>query len=229
MRIEFNLGNKKFNLEPYKTEKEKELLLLSAFIDEKHLLTEVLKTLGIKTEDLTFEDKIVLLYKLREISVGSEMDVSFICPTCGMPNEVKLDISNNFQEPSKQSEYIKDIHKIVTDSNILDFFKNVDDLDWDSFEKLKNNIKDYIINFIFLKPARCIRCKKEVNIDISSPNLFSKCFSEDSIKSILQTYHNLVFFGKFTKKDVDSMYPFERFIFNSMVVKTLEEKAKCQK
>lgn len=229
MQIEFDLGEKKFSLEPYNTAKEKELLLLSAFVDEEHLLGETLKLLGINTKHLTHEDQVTLLYKLREISVGSEMDVSFVCPECGMPNEVKLDISNNFQLPSKKSKFIKDVHKIVTDSNILEFFKDADDLDWDTFEQLKNNIKDYIINFNFFKPVRCIRCKKETNIDISAPNLVSRCFSEDSIKSILQTYHNLVFFGKFTKTDVDSMYPFERFIFNSMVVKTLEEKAKCQK
>ena len=187
MQIEFDLGEKKFSLEPYNTAKEKELLLLSAFVDEEHLLGETLKLLGINTKHLTHEDQVTLLYKLREISVGSEMDVSFVCPECGMPNEVKLDISNNFRLPSKKSKFIKDVHKIVTDSNILEFFKDADDLDWDTFEQLKNNIKDYIINFNFFKPVRCIRCKKETNIDISAPNLVSKCFSEDSIKSILQT------------------------------------------
>lgn len=229
MQIEFELGDKKFNLEPYNTEKEKELLLLSAFVGKEDLSTEVLKTLGIDPTGLTNEDKITLMYKLREISVGSEMDINFVCPECGMPNEARIDISDNISLPTKHSEFIHDIHRTVTDANILDFFKNAEDLDWDEFEKLKINLKEYIINFKFLKPVKCVRCKKETKIDISSPNLVSRCFSEDSIKSMLQTYHNLVFFGKFTKKDVDSMYPFERYIFNSLVVKTLEEKAKCRK
>ena len=69
MQIEFDLGEKKFSLEPYNTAKEKELLLLSAFVDEEHLLGETLKLLGINTKHLTHEDQVTLLYKLREISV----------------------------------------------------------------------------------------------------------------------------------------------------------------
>ena len=47
--------------------------------------------------------------------------------------------------------------------------------------------------------------------------------SEDSAASMYQTYNDFVFHGKYSKLDIDSMYPFERTILISLLNKTIEE------
>jgi hypothetical protein len=50
--------------------------------------------------------------------------------------------------------------------------------------------------------------------------------SEDSLMSIYQTYNDLTFFGKYTKQDIDTLYPFERTILISLLNKTREDMTK---
>ena len=59
-------------------------------------------------------------------------------------------------------------------------------------------------------------CGHEAYIDLNSNKMVISSLSEASIESIYNFYENLIFTGKWSKRDIDSLLPFERVIFNSL-------------
>jgi len=49
---------------------------------------------------------------------------------------------------------------------------------------------------------------------------------ESDLDSLYRFYNNMKFFGKYSTFEIDSMLPFERDIFFSLLSKTLEEQNK---
>ena len=47
--------------------------------------------------------------------------------------------------------------------------------------------------------------------------------SEDSLMTLYKSYNHLVFFGHYSKQDIDDMLPFERVIFIGLLNKTKED------
>ena len=211
MKVSFKYLNKEFNLEPYTSKQEKDLILLPDFAEKEELLDKALEVLNFNPKGLSENEKKVILYKFREISVGDKVTTKFTCPHCGHTQEQEISISNLITETIKKSKY-----------NIFDYFKNIDDLDWCKFEELKDNLKDYIVSFNFKRKCNCIKCKEENTIDISDNDFIIHSLSELSYSGIMTTYTNLVYYGHYSKLDVDSMYPFESFILERMLEKEIE-------
>ena len=75
-----NLNGKRILIQPYNTEKEKDLLIMSSF--EVYELDEILRVLEVDSDiihSLSENEKKILLYKFREISVGDEITVKYKC------------------------------------------------------------------------------------------------------------------------------------------------------
>ena len=47
--------------------------------------------------------------------------------------------------------------------------------------------------------------------------------SESSIQSIYNFYENMIFTGKWSKSDIDSLYPFERVIFRALYEESVKK------
>jgi hypothetical protein len=58
---------------------------------------------------------------------------------------------------------------------------------------------------------------------MSSDKYVIDCLSEDSLVSFYKSITNLVYFGHFSKLDIDSMFPFERSIYNGLVQANINE------
>ena len=94
LKVDYGYSGKKFKLSPYNTQQEKDMLLL-AMHDAETDLDEVLEICNIKKdiyEDLSEHEKVAMLYKLREISVGASLSLVFKCKSCGSQNENTVDI-----------------------------------------------------------------------------------------------------------------------------------------
>ena len=220
MKVSLKYLNKKFELEPYTSRQEKDLILLPDFAEKEELLDKALELLNFNYKGLTENEKKIILFKFREISVGDKVNIKFTCPFCGQTQEQEVSISNLITEPTKKSKYIKS--PLINSNNIFDYFKNIDDLDWCKFETLKDNLKDYVCTFNFKRKCNCIKCKKENTVDISDNEFIIRSLSELSYSGIMTTYTNLVYYGHYSKLDIDSMYPFERFILERMLEKEIE-------
>ena len=226
MKLTFNLGGKKLELTPYTTSQEKDILLLDSFNETN--LDKVLDILNFETNyELSEEEKKIILYKYREISLGDELNVSFVCDECGQSNERTLEASNFFEDSIRNDDYIKKLNKKVTDDNLHEFVDiDVDDLDIDEFEELKQKVTENQIKVNFIKSTTCLRCKEEKKFDLSNNKYIIEIMSDESLMTLYKSYNFLIFFGNYSKLDIDSMLPFERTIFMGLLTKTKEDLAK---
>lgn len=228
MKIPYTIGNKTFLIEPYNTFQEKEILLLASF--EVFEFDRVFEILGVETDtinDLTDDEQKVLLYKFREISLGDEIDIKFKCENCQAGNDGVLTASN-FLIPSKRNDYdVKKLNMPVTDETLQEFVDvDVDELDIDQFEDLKQRVKENQNHIDFTKTCACLHCRTEKKFDLSDPKYIIEIMSDDTLMTLYKSYNYLIFFGKYSKEGIDSMYPFERSIFIGLLNQTKEDMTK---
>lgn len=225
----FKARGRTIKYSPYTSRQEKDILLAcsTGVQDEVDL---ALKICGLADKDigyLTPDEKIVALYKLREVSVGDEMPAKFTCPHCGQPSETVISITDIYKEPTKKSRWIKDPG--IANPRVEDCFaEGYGDLDYDKYLKLKTSIKDYVSSFNFDPEVRCAQCGKTTSLNISNLKFVLANMSEESITSLYKTYTSLVFNGKFSLADIDSMYPFERMIYIAQIKQLIEERNKAR-
>lgn len=223
MKLPFEIGTKKFLLEPYRTYQEKDILLASSF--GANDFDRIFEIIGFDYKGhLSDNEKKAILYKYREISLGDEVDVKFKCDKCGQGNVGVLDASN-FVIPSKRND--DDVKKLdipVQDSTLQRFVDfDVDELDIDEFEELKQRVQDNQISFDFIRKIKCMKCGTEKKFDLSSLEYIIEIMSDDTLMTLYKSYNFLIYFGHHSKKGIDSMYPFERSIFIGLLNKTKED------
>jgi len=228
LSIKFEYSNKSFTLKPYNTKQEKDLLLMDTICTAD--LSMALCICGVSEEivnNLTEQEKTAMLYKLREISVGSAINVKFTCSKCKTPNENNIDIEYIIKPGNIKNPKIKDCFEELSYDNIQNFYtENIDEMDIDEMDELYNEIKQSITTFDFLRPVKCQSCNHTNHIDIQSAEFCISTLSDDTLISLYQTYADLVFFGKYTLLDINTMYPFERGILINILNKTRDELSK---
>lgn len=225
------INSKKFLIEPYNTEREKDLLIMSSF--EIYDMNEVLRVLGCSQEiieSLTDNEKKVLLYKFREISVGDELNIKFKCTECKHPNESSISCTDFITEPEEYNPEIKQLDIEVNDEN-LKFFLNlneeeIENLDLDEYEELLEKVQKNQVKYNFVKTCKCFKCKAENKFHIGEPKYIIESLSEDTLMSMYRTYNDMCMFGNYNKRDIDSLYPFERTILIGLINKTREDMKK---
>lgn len=221
----YEYSSRRFNLMPFNTAQEKNLLLLpllsSYDIDEALRICLVPDdVINVITED----EKYAMLFKLRELSVGDDINLKFKCNHCGSSNENTLSISNIIVQPLITNPNIIDNFKDLTEDNFQEFVNvDVNNLDIEEYDALFKETKESITTFNFNKMIICQHCGKQNLVKINKPEFVIDNMSEDSLTSLYQTYNDLIFFGKYTKQDIDSLYPFERLILISLLNKTRED------
>lgn len=221
MKIKFTYGPKTFYLEPYTTAQEKELILIQAYsqnITEENLddALRICKFSG-NISDLTLQEKILILWKYREISISETVALKFQCPHCGTmcDNDVKItDLYLPAEEP------LKSIHDNMNGTGTVNIS---DDADIETYMQACKDIDKHIGHFDFTKPCVCLKCKNEVNVQLSDPSFVLDNMSEKSIQGIYDQYNSLIYFGHYSKLDIDSMYPFERDVLLGILQKTIKE------
>lgn len=230
MYIPFQLGDKEFLLKPYTTAQEKEILLLSSFaVDDFDRIFEILDyRYDGDLSELSDDEKKVLLYKFRDISVGDEVDVKFVCNHCKVSNENKIEATNFVVSNIKNDDFILQKNIPVTDENLHEFVPHidVDELDLQEFEDLKQKVKDNQISFNFIKSTSCLNCRTPKTFDMSDKKYIIEILSEDTLMTLYKTYNYMIYFGHYTKTDIDNMLPFERTILTGLLSKTKEDLTK---
>jgi hypothetical protein len=228
MKIDFSIGDRTFQIEPYRTYQEKDILLSSSFGIKD--LDRILEIINFNESGLTENEKKVILYKAREISLGNEIDIKFKCKECGQGNDGIIDASNFVIDGSRNDDYIRKLNENVTDENLIKFVEysqeELDDLDIQDYEELKKKVTENQIQFNFTKSCKCLRCQTENIFDLSSPEYIIEIMSEDNLMTLYKSYNLLIYFGHYTKTDIDNMYPFERNIFIGLFNKTKEDLSK---
>lgn len=234
MKIEFNALSQKIYIEPYKTYQEKDLMLIPSYTDGNYkdetldIALDILKIPENIINSLSLNEKKALIYKFREISVGDTLEIKYKCRHCNMPSTGEINIANIIKKPIKHSKHIIDLHRLPIDEIDFrnNFIKNINDLDYEEYENIYLNIKDYLTYYDFSVKVKCFSCKKENILSIYNNKFIFDCISDDSIESLYKNYHALIYYGHWNKTDIDNLYPFERQIYIQLLNKTIEENNK---
>lgn len=229
MTLEY--GDKQIRLKPYNTLQEKNLLLYASNPDD--ILEELRDNYRFISgnEKLTDSEKIVLIWKLREISVGETIAVKYKCQHCSKVQEADLDITGNITEGNLQKNFkgfkitevfSKDPEEYVDSKERF----LLDELETHDYDELIQHIKENSVKFNFIKEDKCIHCQGLNKFDVSTDERILQHVSELDLASIYRIISELVFHGNYSKIDCDSMLPFEREIYIGLLNKQIENKTK---
>ena len=223
MKIPFKDFGYTIKIEPYTVAQEKELLFLDTYYPEydDDILDAALDILKVDSKiysKLSHDEKVILLYKYREVSVDEKFAIKCVCPSCKMPIETEINITNIVKKAELKSDFVRDLKRLPENEEDFqnNFLINYEDLDIDTYENIYENISKYQTANDFIRKFKCLSCSHESYINLNSNKMVISSLSESSIESIYNFYENLIFTGKWSKKDIDSLLPFERVIFSSL-------------
>lgn len=223
MKIPFKDFGYTIKIEPYTVAQEKELLFLDTYYPEYNddILDAALDILKVDSKlysKLSHDEKVILLYKYREVSVDEKFAIHCVCPSCKMPIETEVSVTNIVNKAELKSDFVRDLKRLPENEEDFqnNFLINYEDLDIDTYENIYENISKYQTTNNFIRKFKCLSCSHESYINLNSNKMVISSLSESSIESIYNFYENLIFTGKWSKKDIDSLLPFERVIFSSL-------------
>ena len=223
MKIPFKDFGYTIKIEPYTVAQEKELLFLETYYPEfdddiLDAAQDILKVDSKIYSKLSHDEKVILLYKYREVSVDEKFAIQCVCPSCKMPIETEVNITNIVNKAELKSDFVRDLKRLPENEEDFqnNFLINYEDLDIDTYENIYENISKYQTTNNFIRKFKCLSCSHESYINLNSNKMVISSLSESSIESIYNFYENLIFTGKWSKKDIDSLLPFERVIFSSL-------------
>lgn len=236
MKYNIEIGGEKFIISPYDTQKEKEILLKDSF--EDYNLDGILEILdfnknnpNVNLKDYPDDLKKYIIYKHREISIGSDINVSFKCGNCKTGNDAVIEIKDIIENGKIIDNTIRSLDIEVSEENLHLFLKDkdeeyVDNLSLEEMDELLERVENAQLKFNYERICKCLNCRTEQLVSIGENKFVISTLSEDSLMSLYKTYNFLNYWGKYTKLDVDSMYPFERSIFVGLINKQKEDLAK---
>lgn len=237
-------GNKSIEISQYNTAQEKQLLLLGLvqISDvEFNQLDEALKIIGYSEELISSMkriEKLIVLMKCREMSVDDFIAMNFPCNNCNNVNPIAPKISQMYHNTKVEEEFKIDKYTIkesfenayfnkdkissyiyIDDNPITE--EELDNMDSSLYEEIYETIMTHSMKFNERIDVKC-QCGHEQYIELTDDFIVNN-MSEDSIRSLYQTYTDLIFFGKYSKQDVDTLVPFERSILVNFVEQAREK------
>ncbi len=163
---------------------------------------------------LTEDEKINIILELRNISISEIFNFVVPCK-CKKKSEKEIKFDDclvigdiKYYEPRPDIKL-----KNIVSENIYDFTDyDLDELEIDEFDGIEKYINDNRTRFNFSTKCNCDHCGAEINIELNTKTLLEG-LSEDTAITFYKGISSLVYLGKYTKLDIDSMLPFERNVY----------------
>lgn len=228
IRVPFNILGTEYKIRPYTTKDEKEVLLLKQLQEDNldYCLDEVLRLFSfeedndIKISELSKNEKIIILYLYRSISVGDNASTILSCNSCKetSTHKIKFDFHENIDEyyglkiPNEQPNS-DNLDNCLSESYKEELnIEHQDDLDLDEFEEILKNAIKFWESFNFKKIIKCPYCSTEQYQDCSRLEFALDHISEGELMQIYTDISVMLDQG-LTKTDIDGMISFERAVF----------------
>lgn len=222
-------GDKEFFLSPFNTLQEKNILLYANEDESLDIILKILKDNIKTTEDifkLSTNEKKALLYKLREISVGENINIRYKCSGCKKTTETAFSVVDVIEGDGVKNFDDIDLFEAYSEEP-EDYFINkeiIEELDVNKYDEVIGYILKNKVNFNFSKKCSCVMCGYEDLIRIDKPKFLLDNMSESDISTIYRVTSELIFNSHYTKQDIDGMLPFEREVFIGLLNQHIESK-----
>jgi len=215
MRKHIKYSNRDFFITAYTTEQEKNILLYLSVNDIPQIddIFEIIKDNVHPLYNFSHKEKFLILILLRSISVGETYELKMKCNNCKKKFEFTSELSKIIQDSSLDKTFNGyEINDVISDD--INDFVNFDtgEMDIDEYDELQDYINTHKVRFNLSTETICPYCET-VNEVKFSEELILDNLSEDTIEFIYKTISSMIYYGNFSKKDIDSMFPFERSIY----------------
>ncbi len=203
------------NINIITSEQERNALM----IDDSKSDSDVLKKLTdiIPINDLEAQ---AFLIKIRESSVQDEIEYIVTCEMCNTMNSLKIETSDCINLTPfyyKGQQFPVGLFTSITSIINNEVLDEISISDYQELEDIMTSQNEQIIKKLHTK--YCRKCKSELEIFIDPRAIFTK----STLASIYSDYVNISMYSNNGKLDIDSLYPFEREIYNSMISDKLKE------
>ena len=200
-------------LKRFNTLQEKNALL----VEDTEPVSSILKELTDLTPINELEAQAFLL-KLREISVGDEIELIVTCPHCNTMNNPFFPIEKCFNKIPLKFKGKKIPYGLFTTPETI---INTDNLSLKDYSKLEKLLKEQNNNLLKLRHGfMCRKCNQKIFIDIDPRKVFSK----STLTKIYDDYVKISMFTHNGKQDIDLLYPFERELYQTLIEAELAPK-----
>jgi hypothetical protein len=221
MKKVLKYNGKVISLLPYNTLTERDILLYTSGEYDFESLMEIVKdNITFNSphtyDELSYTEKLNILLELRNGSVGEVFSFIKKCDKCNNNYEADVSFNNVITEGKLEKFEDIELYEAFSDNyqKYVDF--NIDDLDIDVYDKLIDYIDKNKTKFNFITESKCIHCGHTNHIKLTEKHLVEN-LSEDTLANFYQSIASMVYYGHYTKLDIDSMLPFERSIYLSIV------------
>jgi len=221
MKKVLKYNNKVITLLPYNTLTERDILLYtSGEYDFESLMDIVKDNIHINPpftyDELTYNEKLNILLELKNGSVGEVFSFIKKCDKCGNKYETNVSFNNVLKEG--HLEDFKGIKlKEAFSDNYSDYTElDIDELDIDVYDELIKYIDNNKTYFDFITETKCEHCGYINKLKLTEKHLVEN-LSEDTLANFYQSISSMVYYGSYSKLDIDSMLPFERSIYLSLL------------
>lgn len=176
---------------------------------------------------LSLKEKIYILCKIREQSIGSNFNLKTQCISCQQGFDFETDFNYKIKNGDLDTTKFKGILLCDSFGSVSDCFldKNqMENLNFDEFENISNYIKEHKSEIKITYRIMCPLCKHTEDVEIDE-NFIVNNFCSEPLTTFYKTIFQLVYNGHFTYRDIMFMKPYERQIMYSYLFDELKRKA----
>jgi hypothetical protein len=219
-------------LKAYNTELERDILIytLSDEIDLDGLfqtLSNNIQYINCDYNSLNLDEKLLILYNIRSISIGEVFEIRCKCPKCGEINELGINVSEIYTKSNLAPDFKGyKLNNIIESSDDISKFVDFDPelLETKDYDELK----DYInknkskIDYIHSKFCHNPQCQCNLKINLRDINLAVSSLSEDSLTTFYTSINKLVYVGGYDLSGLYKAYPYERSMYIGLLQKEIK-------
>lgn len=163
-------------------------------------------------------EKIILVWKIRELTIGDDINIVYKCPSCGCPCQQTIsveDLCHTGEEVDKNTFYKKLISEEelerLSENDFLGI-EDIEDLDFDLYNELISEPKKFFIVYNNKTILNCSKCKFKSFDNLLTFKGCLKFISEDKFDKLVEWINVLVYYGNFTRQDILNMSPIQRML-----------------
>lgn len=162
-------------------------------------------------------EKIILVWKIRELTLGDDINIVYKCPSCGCPCQQTISVEDlccTGEEVDRNTFYKKLISKEELERLSENDFSDIDieDLDFDLYSELISDPKKFFIVYNNKVVLNCSKCKTKSFDNLLTFKGCLKFISEDKFDKLVEWINVLVYYGNFTRQDILNMSPIQRML-----------------
>lgn len=176
---------------------------------------EFLQTLtDYNIKKLTKIEKVLLIWKIRSLTIGDDINIVFKCPKCSrvIQKTISVDDICAYGEYAHLNIFEKNLisKQQLEDFDINDY--DFEDMDYDEYLNISENTEQYFNVYNERIELKCSKCGNTVYDNLLTYKGCLRFISEDSFLSLTEWLNVLVYYGHLTRSDILKMSPIQRML-----------------